>query len=212
MWPEDIADPGAVGVAMYELVRDLYPLPRSITGDGLRKTLAYLVDLIPIELYEVPSGTPVLDWTVPREWNVREAWIQGPDGRRVVDLADSTLHLVSYSVPIRGTFSLAELRPHLHTLPDHPEWIPYRTSYYEEGWGFCLAHRVLESMPEGEYEVCIDTTPGAWAPHLRRMRDPGRDRGRGADLVSRLPPGPGQRQPLRRGAGGRAGPGPPGTA
>jgi aminopeptidase-like protein len=158
MWPESTADPGALGVAMYELVRDLYPVPRSITGDGLRKTLTYLLDLIPLKLHEVPSGTPVLDWTVPREWNVREAWIQGPDGRRVVDFADSTLHLVSYSVPVRGRFSLAELRPHLHTLPDHPDWIPYRTSYYAESWGFCLTHRVLESMPEGEYEVCVDAT------------------------------------------------------
>ena len=95
----------------------------------------------------MPSGTSVFDWTVPREWNVRDAWIADPSGRRVVDLAASSLHVVNYSVPVRRRLTLAELRPRLHTLPDAPDRIPYRTSYYKEDWGFCLADRVLRALP-----------------------------------------------------------------
>jgi len=158
VWPERGAPGADVGAAMHALMARLQPIPRSLTGDGFRATLARIGELLPLDVHEVPSGTPVLDWTVPPEWNVREAWIRGPDGRRVVDFADSALHLVGYSVPVRGTFPLAELRPHLHTLPDHPDWVPYRTSYYREAWGFCMPHRVLEALPDGEYEVCIDAT------------------------------------------------------
>lgn len=158
MWPEPGAAAAEVGAAMHAFARRLQPIPRSLTGDGLRDTLASIGELLPLEVHEVSSGTPVLDWTIPNEWNVREAWIEAPDGSRVVDFADSALHLVGYSVPMRGTFNLEELRPHLHTLPDHPDWIPYRTSYYAETWGFCLPHRVLEALPEGDYEVLIDTT------------------------------------------------------
>ncbi|MCM0083331.1 DUF4910 domain-containing protein [Geomonas sp. Red32] len=155
----DIAvDRGEAGEWMHTLVKELYPICRSITGDGFRRSLQILGERIPLSVREVASGTPVFDWTVPREWNVREAWVKDPAGRTVVDFRDSNLHLVSYSVPVRGKFSLPALREHLHTLPEHPGWIPYRTSYYREGWGFCLPHRTLESLTEGEYEVLIDSS------------------------------------------------------
>jgi aminopeptidase-like protein len=140
------------------LVRELYPVCRSITGDGVRRTLARLHEIAPLEVREVPTGTTVFDWEIPREWNVRSASITGPDGDKVVDFADHSLHLVSYSVPFRGRLSLEALRPHLHSLPEHPDWIPYRTSYYKDYWGFCLRHRDLEALAPGEYDVVVDTT------------------------------------------------------
>jgi aminopeptidase-like protein len=146
------------GPAMHALIRELYPICRSITGDGFRRSLRRLGEIIPIGLSEVASGTPVFDWTVPKEWNIRDAWIADATGRRVVDFRASTLHVVNYSVPIHARMSLAELRPRLHTLPDQPDLIPYRTTYYAEDWGFCLPHRQLSALPEGEYEVCIDAT------------------------------------------------------
>jgi aminopeptidase-like protein len=151
------------GIAMHQLAARLYPICRSITGDGLRQTLNILKELVPLEIVEVPSGTEVLDWTVPPEWNVREAWIADADGRRIVDMRNSNLHVVSYSVPVRARMSLAELRPHLHSLPDLPDRIPYRTSYYQPSWGFCLPQHQLEALTDGSYEVCIDSTlaPGA---------------------------------------------------
>ena len=146
-----------------ELVRELYPICRSITGDGVRRTLDRLGEIVPLVRHEVPSGTPVFDWEIPREWNVRAAWIKGPDGRKVADFADHNLHLVNYSMPFRGRLELEALRPHLHSLPEHPDWIPYRTTYYSDYWGFCLRHRDLERLEPGEYEVLVDTTlaPGS---------------------------------------------------
>jgi aminopeptidase-like protein len=141
---------------MWSFVEDAYPICRSITGDGVRRTLALLGRRIPIEIHEVPTGTPILDWTVPKEWNPRAARIRGPRGRVVADFADHNLHLLSYSVPVRATLDLAELLPHLHSLPEHPDWVPYRTSYYRETWGFCLPHRVVTSLEPGRYEVEID--------------------------------------------------------
>ncbi|MET9137016.1 DUF4910 domain-containing protein [Streptomyces parvulus] len=146
------------GERMHALVERLYPLCRSITGDGVRDTLAIVDEYVPLRVHEVPTGTRVLDWTVPQEWNVRDAYIADADGRRVVDFAASSLHVLGYSVPVSATMTLAELRPHLHTLPDRPAWVPYRTSYYERDWGFCLAQDTLDAMPEGEYEVRIDST------------------------------------------------------
>lgn len=146
------------GVAMHRLVSDLYPICRSITGNGFRETLGRLREFVPLETHDVPTGTQVLDWTVPKEWNIRDAWVADARGNRIIDFRQHNLHVVSYSVPVRRRMTLAELRPHLHTLPEHPDWIPYRTSYYTEAWGFCLAHRILEGMPGGEYEVCIDAT------------------------------------------------------
>jgi aminopeptidase-like protein len=151
-----------VGESMHAFMRDVFPICRSITGDGVRETLAAVGRRIPLELHEVPSGTEVLDWTVPDEWNIRDAYI-ARDGRRVVDFQESNLHVVGYSEPVRASMRLAELRPHLHALPGHPEWIPYRTSYYSRTWGFCLAQQQLDGLKEGDYEVVIDSTlePGA---------------------------------------------------
>lgn len=146
------------GERMHALVERLYPLCRSITGDGVRATLAIVDEYVPLRVHEVPTGTRVLDWTVPQEWNIRDAYIADGDGHRVVDFAASSLHVLGYSVPVSATMTLAELRPHLHTLPDRPAWVPYRTSYYEREWGFCLAQDTLDAMPEGEYEVRIDST------------------------------------------------------
>lgn len=143
---------------MHELMAELYPICRSITGNGVRQTLAVLSRHIPLNIHEVPSGTPVFDWTVPKEWNIRDAYVKDAEGKRVIDFQQSNLHVVSYSHPVRKKMPLAELRKHLFSLPDHPEWIPYRTSYYSETWGFCLSHRQLEAMPDGEYEVCIDAS------------------------------------------------------
>jgi aminopeptidase-like protein len=151
-------EPEGVGAEMYACVADLYPLCRSITGDGLRETLRRIGRILPLTLHEVPSGTRVFDWIVPPEWNVRDAWVKSPRGERVIDFRRSNLHVVGYSVPVRARLSLAELRPHLHTLPERPDWIPYRTSYYEPAWGFCLRHRDMIALPEGEYEVCIDAS------------------------------------------------------
>jgi aminopeptidase-like protein len=142
----------------WALMERLYPICRSITGDGVRQTLGEVGKLIPLQVTEVPSGTPVFDWEVPREWNIREAWITGPDGERIVDFRDHSLHVVNYSSPVEAELSLSELRPHLHSIPEHPDWIPYRTTYYKETWGFCLPHRTLESLREGRYRVHIDST------------------------------------------------------
>ena len=148
-----------VGEELYKLVAELYPICSSITGDGVRRTLEIVErELGGLAVSEVPTGTQVLDWTVPREWNVRDAWVADAAGRRVIDFQASNLHLVSYSVPVRATIGLAELREHLFTLPDQPDWVPYRTSYYAERWGFCASQRLVDSLPEGDYEVCVDTT------------------------------------------------------
>src|SRR6185312_12466846 len=146
------------GAAVYALIEELYPICRSITGDGLRETLRIIGRQIPIQLTEVPSGTPVLDWTVPPEWNIRDAYVATADGERVIDFRRHSLHVVNYSTPVRARLSLAELRPHLHAIPDHPDWIPYRTSYYAESWGFCLTQRQLDAMADGPYDVVIDST------------------------------------------------------
>ena len=148
----------ALGEQMHALIRELIPWCRSITGDGLRRTLAALARVAPMQVHEVPSGTAILDWVVPKEWAIRDAWVANARGERVIDFQQSNLHVVSYSVPVRTRMPLSQLRAHLHTLPEQPDWIPYRTSYYAEDWGFCLPHRQLEQLPEGDYEVVIDST------------------------------------------------------
>lgn len=153
----NFTDTETAGRAMHDLAADLYPFCRSITGDGVRQTLARLAREIPLETREVPSGTEVFDWTVPEEWNIREAWIKDPQGRKVVDFAEHNLHVLGYSTPVSGKMPLAELKAHLFSLPDQPDLIPYRTSYYRKNWGFCLAHGVLENLADGEYEVFIDS-------------------------------------------------------
>ena len=143
-----------------ELMRRLFPLCRSLTGAGVRATFEVLQEYIPLTSSEVPSGTRVFDWTVPDEWNIRDAYVAAPDGTRVIDYRRSNLHVVSYSEPVRARMSLEELRPRLYTLPDRPDVVPYRTSYYERSWGFCLSHRQLLELEPGEYEVVIDATVG----------------------------------------------------
>ena len=156
-------DPAQIGWQMITLARDLYPICRSITGEGIRASLQILQQLVPLELHEAPTGTRVFDWTVPREWNIRDAYVKNQKGERVIDFRRHNLHVVNYSVPFHGHLTLDELRLHLHTLPEQPDWIPYRTSYYRETWGFCISHNQLLSLEKGEYEVCVDTSlePGA---------------------------------------------------
>ena len=147
-----------LGQAMYQLVAELYPICRSISGDGIRDSLNILQQHIPLTMHEVPTGTPVFDWTVPKEWNVRDAYVKNEAGEKVIDFQDHSLHLLNYSIPIQQKMSLEALKPHLYTIPQQPEWIPYRTSYYQENWGFCVADSTLQALPEGEYEVVIDTS------------------------------------------------------
>ena len=153
-----MTDRTTLGGQMHALVERLYPLCRSITGNGVRATLDVLAESIPLTVHEIPTGTAVLDWTVPKEWNIRDAYVADPEGQRVIDFTKSNLHVVGYSVPVRTRMSLAALREHLHTLPEQPDLVPYRTSYYKEAWGFCLSQNTLDSLPDTEYEVVIDST------------------------------------------------------
>lgn len=146
------------GEELYRFGAELYPICRSITGAGIRQTLAAIHDRIPLHVTNVPSGTPVFDWTVPKEWNIRDAYIRRPGSARLIDFRKSNLHVVQYSVPVHATLSLEELKPHLHTLPGDPTRIPYRTSYYSQSWGFCLSHNQMRALEDGDYEVSIDST------------------------------------------------------
>lgn len=142
---------------MFSLIEKLYPICRSITGEGVRKTLKILKEEIPLELCEVPTGTEVFDWIVPNEWNINDAWIKDLNGNKIVDFQESNLHVLNYSIPVDQEISFNELKKHLYTLPNHPEWVPYLTSYYHERWGFCLEHSRFESMTEDQYHVYIDS-------------------------------------------------------
>jgi aminopeptidase-like protein len=143
---------------MFDLIRRLYPICRSITGNGVRQTLKILQQHVPLTIQEVPTGTPVFDWTVPKEWNIQDAYIKNSNGEKIVDFQTCNLHVLNYSVPINKKVSLAELRAHAFSSPEHPDWIPYRTSYYNENWGFCLTHKQLAALPDDEYEVVIDAS------------------------------------------------------
>ena len=149
------------GEALLALVADLLPLRRCLTGQGLRETLARMGEIVPVAVTEIPTGEAAFDWTVPPEWRVAEAHITLPSGRRVADWRASPLHLVQYSRPVRARMTVAELAPHLHSLPDQPGLIPYRTAYYAPAWGFCLSHHDLEALRDelgerGEADVVID--------------------------------------------------------
>lgn len=149
------------GDEMYRWARDLFPICRSITGDGTRETLKYLQAIVPdMELHEVPSGTKAMDWTVPDEWNISGAFIENEAGERIVDFADHNLHVVGYSEPVDGFFTLEQLDPHLHSLPNRPDTIPYVTSYYRRDWGFCLTQKTRDKMNPGKYRCVIDSTLG----------------------------------------------------
>ena len=148
----------AEGKDMLQWATELFPICRSITGKGLRRTLEYLKKILPeLEIHEVPAGTEVFDWTIPNEWNVEKAYLEAPDGKRLIDFKENNLHLVSYSEPVDERMSLEELQPHLHSIPEQPDLIPYRTSYYQRNWGFCLPHSLRASLEPGEYRVFIDS-------------------------------------------------------
>jgi aminopeptidase-like protein len=147
-----------IGEDIFALVSEIYPICRSITGCGVRETLRSISAHVNLEVHEVPSGTQVFDWVIPREWNIRDAYIKNGRGDKVLDFAWSNLHVMSYSVPVRQRITLNELKQHIYTLPDQPDLIPYRTSYYAENWAFCMPHRMLESLEDGTYEVLIDST------------------------------------------------------
>ena len=147
------------GITMFHLAERLFPLCRSITGNGFRKSLEIIREILPeIVVHEVPSGTQVFDWIVPKEWNIRGGWIRKKSGETVVDFNDSNLHVVGYSVPVHKTVSREELLEHVYTIPDQPEWIPYVTSYYKERWGFCMTEKQKQTLTDDEYEVLIDST------------------------------------------------------
>lgn len=148
----------SIGAEMHQLMEELYPICRSITGDGVRDTLRILAKHIPMEVHEIPSGTQVFDWVVPKEWNIRDAYIKDASGKKIVDFKNSNLHVLNYSAPIKRKINLAELKDHLFSLPEHEDWIPHRNSYYRENWGFSLSHRQLESLKDGEYDVFIDSS------------------------------------------------------
>ena len=165
----DIFDPELdltpVGEQMYQLVETLYPICRSISGPGVRETMAHIQKLLPITVNEVPSGTTVFNWEVPKEWAIRDAYVKNSAGERVIDFKKSNLHVLNYSTPVNQRMTLAELRPHLTTLPEQPDWIPYRTTYYQEKWGFCLSQNQLDALTVADkggdkdvYEVVIDST------------------------------------------------------
>ncbi len=147
-----------LGSEMYSLMERLFPICRSLTGNGNRQTLNILKEYIPIEIKEVPSGTKVFDWEVPDEWNIKDAFIKTPDGKKVVDFKNNNLHLVGYSEPFEGKIKLDELKNHIYTLPDQPDLIPYVTSYYQRRWGFCLSENQFKTLKNGIYEIQIDST------------------------------------------------------
>lgn len=151
----DPARSSAAGEQMHALLTRLFPILRSITGPGLRQTLDEISRLIPLSLLEVPTGTKVFDWTIPPEWAIDEAFVEHESGRRYIDLRDSTLHAVAYSAAVDAWMSRDELMPRLHSLPERPDWIPFRTSYYREDWGFCVSDSVKQAMPAGRYHVVM---------------------------------------------------------
>jgi len=154
----DQMDQGKIGQEMLRFAADIFPICRSITGGGIRLTLEKIRERIPLLTPQIPTGTSVFDWTVPKEWNIRDAYVRVPGGHRVIDFQKSNLHVLNYSAPVNSTMSLEELRSHLFSIPEHPDWIPYRTSYYKEQWGFCLTHNQLIAFEDTQYEVCIDSS------------------------------------------------------
>jgi aminopeptidase-like protein len=147
-----------IGEKMHELMVELFPICRSITGNGLRKTLTILKKHIPLDVFEVPTKTKVFDWEIPREWNINDAFIKNSKGEKIVDFKKSNLHVLNYSIPVNKKISLDELKSHLYSFPEYPDVIPYRTSYYNENWGFCITHNQLLQLEEDLYEVFIDST------------------------------------------------------
>lgn len=146
-----------IGHSLHAMVARLFPICRSITGRGVRETLNILREEIPLQIHDVPTGTPVFDWTIPKEWNIRNAFVEDEHGNHILDFKSNNLHVVGYSVPVDCWVSLSELQDHLHSLEVQPDAIPYITSYYREQWGFCIAHRERLRLREGQYHVFIDS-------------------------------------------------------
>lgn len=146
------------GNQMYSFMKSLFPICRSITGNGVRETLLKIKEYIPINIEEVPSGTQVFDWRVPKEWNINDAYIKNKEGQKIIDFNESNIHVLNYSIPVNKKISLKELKSHLFTLEEYPEWIPYQTSYYKENWGFCITHNQYKTMKDDNYEIYIDST------------------------------------------------------
>lgn len=146
-----------IGEEMFQLMKELFPICRSITGNGVRQTLQIIRKHIPLEIHEVLSGTKVYDWAIPKEWNIYDAYIIDPNGKKIVDFKQSNLHVLNYSTPINQKISLSELQKHIHTIPEKPDLIPYVTSYYSENWGFCMSHKEFLKLQDGEYHVIIDS-------------------------------------------------------
>ena len=147
-----------IGNDIYDFAQKLWPLNRSVTGEGVRETLVEIKKIIPsLEIQSIPSHSSVFDWTVPKEWAVREAYIINPKGKKICSFSENNLHLLGYSIPFNGSLTLKQLKQHLYTLPDQPNAIPYITSYYKERWGFCLTHQQYEALEEGNYQVVIDS-------------------------------------------------------
>ncbi|HEY4901940.1 MAG TPA: DUF4910 domain-containing protein [Candidatus Sulfotelmatobacter sp.] len=156
----DEKDAAELGCSLHSFAAELYPICRSITGQGIRETLDRIARRIPLRTTNVPTGTQVFDWTIPKEWNIRDAYIKNSKGERVIDFLQSNLHVMNYSAPVHKTMMMSELEPYLFSAPETPDWIPYRTSYYQENWGFCLSHNQLLELrkDDGEFDVSIDST------------------------------------------------------
>jgi aminopeptidase-like protein len=147
-----------IGRQVHDLSQQLFHICRSLTGDGIRETLRILQEQVPFVIHEIASGTPVFDWVIPEEWNIRDAWVKNSRGEKVIDFRENNLHILQYSIPISKRVTLAELKKHLFTIPDKPQWIPFRTSFFQKNWGFCLSHEDFLALEEGDYEVNIDST------------------------------------------------------
>ena len=186
-----------LGQKIFDLAAELFPICRSITGDGVRQTLQMLRRHIDLSIHDVPTGTPVFDWSIPPEWNIRDAYIADEQGDRIVDFKTSNLHVLNYSAPVHTKLPLEELKRHIFTLPEQPDLIPYRTSYYVERWGFCMSQNQLDSLEPGIYEAVIDSTLSAGSLTYAEYVHRGDNRGRSAAVGTHLPPVTGQRQLLR---------------
>jgi len=150
-------DPIQAGNSMYRLAEKLYPICRSITGNGVRQSLKIMKQFIPLTMVEVPTGTKVFDWEIPDEWNIRDAWIKNPKGEKIVDFKKLNLHVLNYSTPVDREISLEDLKREVFTLPEYPDWVPYRTSYHNRRWGFCMTENQLNSLEKGNYRIKIDS-------------------------------------------------------
>ena len=143
---------------MFRLISKCYPICRSITGNGVRETIKLISDVIPLEKHEIPSGTQVFDWEIPNEWNIKQAYIKDSKGGKIIDFKNLNLHVLNYSTPVHKKIPLSELEKHIFTIPEQPDWVPYRTSYYQENWGFCMSHNQLMGLKDGNYEVVIESS------------------------------------------------------